>query len=286
MAIDKTNFKDIIDYYDHTRYDYRVAWDNSPTPAVHFGFYEGNGEKHTDALMNTNRVLADWINIKAGEKILDAGCGKGGSSFWLTLNRKVETVGITPVQSQIDDCHAQADKLKLKEQTSFVLADYCDTPFKDQSFDVVWACESLCHAKDKSAFYKEAYRLLKPGGRIVIAEYLRAHRNLEKSNEALLKSWLNRWAIEDIDTEEEHAQHAGTAGFANVRIEDVTKNMKTSLRNLHRNSSNWLWFSKALQIIGLRSKIQHGNMYASIKQFEALENKSWFYSIISAVKPL
>lgn len=284
MSIDKSNFKDVIDYYDETRYDYRVAWDNSPTPAVHFGFYEGKGEKHADALMNTNRVLADWVDIKAGEKVLDAGCGKGGSSFWLAINKQVKAVGITPVQTQIDDCNAQAEKLKLTEQTSFVLADYCATPFADASFDVVWACESLCHAKDKGAFYKEAYRVLKPGGRVVIAEYLRSNRSLKAKEEQVLKAWLNGWAIEDIDTQQEHQGHAKQAGFSEVKITDVTKNMKTSLRNLHRNSTNWLWFSKLLRFLSIRSKIQHGNMVASIKQYEALEKESWLYSIISAEK--
>lgn len=284
MALDQSKFKDVIDYYDHTRYDYRVAWDNSPTPAVHFGFYDESSDSHTNALMNTNRVLAEWINIQEGEKVLDAGCGKGGSSFWLALNKNVEAIGITPVQSQIDDCNAQAKELNLMNQTSFVLADYCNTPFEDQSFDVVWACESLCHAQKKSDFYQEAYRVLKPGGRLIIAEYLRSKRPMEQEEESLLLSWLNRWAIQDIDTKEEHFNHANTAGFQDIKIEDVTKNMKISLRNLHRNSTNWLWFSKLLKILGIRSKIQHDNMFASIKQYEALNQHIWFYSIISARK--
>jgi SAM-dependent methyltransferase len=40
-------------------------------------------------------------------------------------------------------------------------ADYRCTPFGDASFDVVWALESLCHADDKGAFYREACRVLK-----------------------------------------------------------------------------------------------------------------------------
>lgn len=284
MAIEKEKFQDIIDYYDHTRFDYRVAWDNSPTPAVHFGFYDDTVSKHTDALMNTNKVLADWAKIKAGDKVLDAGCGKGGSSFWLALNRKAEAVGITPVQSQIDDCNLQRKELELEDQTSFVLADYCNTPFADESFDVVWALESLCHAKDKSLFYKEAYRVLKPGGRLIIAEYYRTKRPHNYEEEKLLASWLNRWAIEDIDTEGEHLQHATKAGFQNIQITDVTKNTQVSLRNLHNNSKNWLWFSKLLQLVRVRSRIQHDNQYASIQQYKALQQKLWFYAFLFAEK--
>ena len=281
---DQKSLKNIIDYYDQTRFDYRVAWDNSLTPAVHFGFYDDKASDHTNALMNTNRVLADLVGIREGERVLDAGCGKGGSCFWLAINRGVEAVGITPVQTQIDDCKAQAAKLQLENQTSFYLADYCEMPFDANSFDVVWACESLCHAEEKLAFYQEAYRVLKPGGRLVIAEYLRTKRPLQPQEEQLLMAWLNRWAILDIDTEQEHFNNAQKAGFESIKIQDVTKNTRTSLRNLHRNSTNWLWFSALLRFLRLRTKIQHNNQRASITQYQALEQKLWFYSFITAKK--
>lgn len=284
MSVDREQFKDIIEYYDHTRFDYRVAWDNSETPAVHFGFYDENVSKHSDALMNTNRVLANMVDIQAGEKILDAGCGRGGSCFWLARNKQAKVTGITPVQTQIDECLERAKELDLEKETDFVLADYCNTPFEDNSFDVVWACESLCHADQKVDFYKEAFRVLKKGGRLIIAEYLRSQRPAKPEEEKLLAAWLNRWAIKDIDTKAEHQSHAEVAGFKNIVIKDVTKNTQVSLRNLHNNSKNWLWFSKFLQIIRVRSSVQHDNQYASIKQYEALQKGIWFYSIITAVK--
>lgn len=279
-----SDFKDIIEYYDKTRFDYRVAWDNSPTPAVHFGFYRTNTESHTNALMNTNEVLAEIANIKPGEKVLDAGCGKGGSCFWLVQHKSIEATGITPVQTQIDDCNTQRESLNLQKETSFVLADYCNTPFPDASFDVVWACESLCHAKNKADFYKEAYRLLKPGGRIIIAEYLRTERPLNVNGEKMLMSWLNRWAIDDIDTKKEHLLHAKEAGFHDVKIDDVTANMEKSLRKLYENSKKWTWLSILMKFFKVRTQVQHDNLDASIVQYEALKNDCWFYAFISAKK--
>src|SRR5919112_1843604 len=49
----------------------------------------------------------------------------------------------------------------------FLEASYFDMPFEDNSADVVWAIESVCHAKDKFQFYKEAFRVLKPGGKLI-----------------------------------------------------------------------------------------------------------------------
>lgn len=284
MSSSESDFKDIINYYDCTRSDYRVAWDDSPMPAVHFGYYITNTEKHVDALMNTNKVLADRINIQPGEKVLDAGCGKGGSSFWLASNREVKAVGITPVLSQIEDCKAQAQLLNLTDKTTFVQADYCNTPFEDQSFNVVWACESLCHAKDKSKFYNEAFRLLRPGGRIIIAEYVRNDRPLQSDEEELLKSWLNSWAIDDIDTQSEHLAHASAAGFKHISIDDVTEHMDKSLNKLHNNSRKWLKLSRLLNLLKIRSNVQQQNMVASIIQYQALKKNLWHYAFISALK--
>ncbi|MEO1518304.1 MAG: methyltransferase domain-containing protein [Bacteroidota bacterium] len=281
----RNHLEDVIEYYDRTRFDYRVAWDDSEHPAVHFGFYDEQASNHKDALMNTNRVLADRVNAQAGERLLDAGCGRGGSCFWLAKNRQVRPTGITPVASQIKDCQEQAQKLGLQEQVNFVQADYCQTDFADASFDIVWACESLCHAQQKGDFYREAFRLLRPGGRLIIAEYIRQKRPLAAREEQLLAAWLNRWAIQDIDSQDEHLSHAQQAGFAKVEMENVTPFTRTSLRNLHRNASNWLWLSHLLRWTGLRSKVQHANMLGSIRQYEALEHDLWFYAILTAVKP-
>jgi ubiquinone/menaquinone biosynthesis C-methylase UbiE len=280
----KHHLHSVIEYYDKTRFDYRVSWDNSEHPAVHFGFYDDQVDKHSDALQNTNRHLAELAGIQAGEHILDAGCGKGGSCFWLARNLGARATGITPVQSQISDCKTGVEKLNLSDKVDFVLADYCNMPFDDESFDVVWACESLCHAGDKSLFYREAYRVLKPGGRLVIAEYLRSERPLAPEGEELLHSWLDTWAIPDIDTQAEHEHNAGSAGFSSFKVRDVTDKTRTSLRNLHRNASNWTWFSKLLQLLFIRTKVQHRNMVGSIRQYEALEKGFWFYSVMLGQK--
>ena len=123
-------------------------------------------------------------------------------------------VGITPVASQVARARRYAALRGLSERAAFEQADYTGTPFPDASFDVVWALESLCHAVEKAAFYQEAARLLRPGGRLVVAEYIRAERPLRAPGERLLHEWLDGWAIGDLDTRDEHERHAAAAGFA------------------------------------------------------------------------
>ena len=281
---DESRFSELIEYYDRTRFDYRIAWTGKEDLAVHFGLYDRHADKHADALQNTNPVLAQLAGVKPGERVLDAGCGKGGSSLWLARHRQAIAVGISPVRSQIAEARRYAQEAGLDGAVSFLQADYCQTPFEDESFDLVWACESLCHAVEKAAFYREAYRLLRPGGRLIAAEYTRAARPLPPGGEDLLLAWLNRWAIPDIDTAAEHRAHAAEAGFADFQIRDYTAYAWASLKNLHKIARRWLWADYLLYGLGIRSRAQHRNIIGGIRQFQALRRGWWFYGIISARK--
>jgi ubiquinone/menaquinone biosynthesis C-methylase UbiE len=270
----------IIRYYENTRFDYWVAWTSRDDPAIHFGYYDEQARFHKDALLRLNEVMADLAGIRPGEQVLDAGCGLGASTLWLAANRGVEVTGITPVPDQVQGASQRAGDLPVR----FELADYHHAPFPDAAFDVVWACESLCHSPDKAAFYREAFRLLRPGGRLVLAEYMRAGRPLQEQQERLLSLWLHGWAIPDIDSREEHQVHARNAGFDRFEIRDITSHTRISHRNLHKQARRWWRVGQALRFLRIRNTIQHGNHEGAIRQFEALQAGAWFYGLGLGVK--
>jgi tocopherol O-methyltransferase len=225
------------------------------------------------------------VQVKAGERVLDAGCGVGGSSLWLAKERGAEVVGITLAARQVQKARSYAARRGLTHRVQFKVADFTATPFSDATFDVVWAVESLCHAANKAAFYQEAARVLRPGGRVVVADFVRSGRPLDPTGERLLHEWLTGWAVPDIDTPGEHAAHLAAAGFVDTRLDDVTVHTRPSLRRLYR-MAYWT-YPLALYgyVKGVRSAVQHGNVIASIRQYQALRHGAWFYSILSATKP-
>src|SRR5262249_2568233 len=125
----------IVGYYDETWLDYRVLWLNPDNLAVHFGYTDETTRNHTDALKNMNRVLADRVEIRPGERVLDAGCGVGGSSLWLARERGAEVVGITLAASQVAKARRYAARRKLNSRVHFEVADFTATPYPDASFD-------------------------------------------------------------------------------------------------------------------------------------------------------
>ncbi len=269
-------------YYDETWLDYRMLWLNSQNRAIHFGYWEKHTRSHAQSLLAMNRVLASHLGIRSGQRILDAGCGVGGSAIWLAKTYDVEVLGITPVASQVARAHRYAQEQGVADRVSFEQQDYTHTVFPDASFDVVWAMESLCHAPDKRLVLAEARRLLRPGGRLGIVEYMRTRRPHASAGEALLHSWLSGWAIPDLATADEWLEWTQDVGLHNVQLVDMTPNVRPSLRRLY-----WLavltWPAACtLHAVGLRSETQHGNMRGAFDQYHALRRGLWFYALLTA----
>jgi cyclopropane fatty-acyl-phospholipid synthase-like methyltransferase len=273
-------------YYDETWADYRCLWLNRRNLAFHFGYYDAPEiRRHAEALQNTNRQLARRAAVRPGSRVLDAGCGVGGSSRWLARQTGATAVGITPVHSQVTMARQLAAAEANAGRALFLPGDYTAVPFRAGTFDAVWALESLCHADDKAAFYREAARVLRPGGRLVVAEYMRVARPLRAGGERLVRAWLDGWAIPDLDMPAEHRAHAVQAGLADAEVEDYTACVRPSLRRLFRIARVSYPFALTARVLRMRSAVQHGNVRAALRQYEALEQGLWVYGILSATKP-
>ncbi len=272
-------------YYSDTQFEYGLVWNwrSKHTPALHFGYYDEKATNHHRSVIRANEVLAEWGNIQQGSIIIDAGCGLGHSTLWLAEHYNALVTGITIVPKQVETMQKFIARKGIKN-VSFLEASYFNMPFEDNSVDVVWAMEAVCHAKDKSHFYKEAYRILKPGGKLLIGENLRTARPLEKEKEELLKYIFNSWAIPDLDTFEEHRSHALGSGFTSFECKDVTTNMMVSYRNLEEMCKRWAWLNKLLHATGIISTVRRDNMLGSLKQYQAIKEKVFTYNHLLAQK--
>ncbi len=272
-------------YYDATVFDYSLLWTGKKDLAMHFGYYDAPRLSHTDALLRMNAHLAERGRITPSDRVIDAGCGYGGTALWLARHIGCEVVGLNIVPYQVAKARSYARRRGLSGRVRFLEADYTHTGLEDTSFTVALGLESIVHAADKAAFASEMFRLLHPGGRIVISEYmLRDNPALTHDERASLRPWLDGWAMPNLLTPHEYQTILETAGFADIEIEDITEQVLPSLRRLARFIPLGSAVGRTLQSIGLFSDAHFGNITATQCQMESLGKGYWRYVVVTAIK--
>lgn len=272
-------------YYHETRWQYYGLWSRQDSLALHYGYWDAGVTSHAQALRRLNEVLADKAGISACDRLLDAGCGWGGSCIWLAAQRGALCHGISIESDQIDVARQMAWKKGVAQRTEFSLRDFTRTQFPDNSFDVVWAVESVCHAQDKRAFTREALRVLKPGGRLIMSDFFRTQRQQSAAQEAHLRSWFEKWVVPDLATLEEFRADVARAGFDAIQIDDATQYIQPSARRLYRTGRWTAPLARLFRWLRIHSKMQDANWRSSLAQYTTLKQGLWCYGIVSARKP-
>jgi ubiquinone/menaquinone biosynthesis C-methylase UbiE len=109
--------------------------------------------------------LSDRLALKPGTRVLDVGCGLGGSARFLAAERHCRVTGVDLTAEYIDVAKRLAQLLNLEELTDFRQCSALALAFPDHSFDVVWTEAAQMNIADKQGFYSEIARVLSPTGR-------------------------------------------------------------------------------------------------------------------------
>ena len=276
---------DTAKHYDDCYWDYRTAWFDSENLALHYGYWEDGIKTHSQALLNKNRIMCKLAGIKPEDHVLDAGCGIGGSSIWLAKNAGCRATGITVSAEQVEHAKRNAKRHGVDGRVDFQMADFCKTPFPDESFDVVWAIESSCYATDKRDFFREAYRLLKKGGTLMACDGYATRREFNDEEWQWVMDCLNGWAVPNLSTVDEFQQGMEECGFTDVQLTEATKESLPSSRRMYITA---LWTAPMqwiMHYLGLRKKAQTANYKVAIAQWKVFHNGLVRYCLFRAKKP-
>ena len=274
----------IIKYYDSCEIDYKLIWNLNKSLAMHFGYWDDKTKNFSQALQRENEILAEIAKIKRTDTVLDAGCGVGGSAIFLAKKFGCRVTGITLSQNQVNSAIKNAEENKVNNFTNFKVGNFTKTDFDNNSFDVIWAIESVCHANNREKFIEEASRILKNGGRLIIADGFASKTDYDSAWKHLMTSWLNGWCINSLDTKEDFENSLKKSKFKKISYRNVTKNIMPSSRRLYFYSFPALVFGKIAEILGIRNKTQTGNIVAAHYQYKATKRNLWEYGIFYAEK--
>jgi len=272
----------IAEYYTESHIDYQLIWQLPVSHGLHAGYHDDEHSTHGAAVENMNRVLADKADIGPDDRVLDCGCGVGGSSVWVGDDRGATVEGIDLVPMQLRKARDLASKRGVADHVSFSRQDFTSTAFPDDSFDVIWGIEAICHAEDKADFVAEAARLLDDGGRLVLSDGFRTVDQMTPHERESMDKWLDGWAVPNLASTESFRAALDEHGFDDVRFEDATENVMPSSKRLYWVSRLAAPIEKVMLKTGLRTETQAKNRVAARYQHETLDAGLWTYGIFAA----
>ena len=164
------------------------------------------------------------------------GCSQGFVATEIAKNHNVGVVGITITPHEVKNATRRASKAGVSSKTSFFVQDYAATDFEDNSFDRIYTTESLSHAKNVKQVLSEFYRILKPGGVLVCAEYEMDHKHFDEETKRLadlIKEYAAIYAIYQFG-KGEFEKSIQSVGFNILDVKDWTKGVKPSFDRLRR----------------------------------------------------
>jgi len=149
---------------------YEYGWGDS----FHFGFRQKH-EPHWKSTHNSQAFVAQKLQVSDGSRVLDMGCGIGGPLRGIVRMTGANVTGLTINEFQVKRAREITSQLSpwMQERCNYDVQDYLDVKgYEENSYDAAFYMESSLHTVERTKTFKETYRLLKPGGRLVAMEYV------------------------------------------------------------------------------------------------------------------
>lgn len=224
--------KELIDFYDEATEDY-LFWSKSYN--MHFGYYRpfGNNPFRRDSMLNEmNRQVYRRLQIgREHTRLADLGCGMGATmKYGLKAFPHISITGLTLSQFQYE----HGNQLLKGYKGHILKENYNTAPFPDTYFQGLIAVESFCHSGHHLHTLKEAFRLLAPKGRLVIADAFlkKPAKQLSASAFYAYRKLCEGWKLEGLGDILSTKRNLEIAGFKHITVEDISFRVAPSVMHV------------------------------------------------------
>lgn len=212
---------EVAAHYDDLDFFYRDVWGEH----VHHGLWRTGGETREQAVRQLAELAAAELAAPPGQRVCDIGCGYGATARLLAEEHALQVTAVTISPAQ----HAFAQSRRGgRDNPVYLLADWLRNDLPDASFDAAIAIESSEHMPDLTAFFRQAARVLRPGGRLVICAWLSADAPSAWQRRFLLEPICREGRMPLMGAESDYRRAAAKAGFDILRFQDVTRQVAST----------------------------------------------------------
>lgn len=200
----------VADHYDELDPVYRHLWGED----LHHGYWQTGRETPAEAVAALSALVGRMLDVAPGDRLVDIGCGYGATARRFAALGAIVT-GFSLSERQI----AQA---RAHEGVTLAVRDWLDNDLEDAAYDGAYAIESSEHMADKSGFFTEAARVLKPGGRLVVCAWLAGDPVPGWQVDHLLRPICEEGRLPSLGTAADYERLARDAGFAPTHFADIS----------------------------------------------------------------
>lgn len=269
----------VAGHYDELDPFYRDVWGVH----VHHGLWRSGRESARTAADALVHLLAERLGLLPGERLCDVGCGYGGTAQLLADAYGVSVDGLTVSSAQFQVARSRAAALP---RLSFALQDWLTNGFADARFDCVFAIESSEHIADKQGFFDEAFRTLRPGGRLAVFAWLARQDSRAWQVDHLLEPICREGHLPSMGTEEEYRTFAARSGFEKAAFDDLTSQVRrTWWVCMRRLAARLLTDSRYARYLFNPASGERRFLLAVIRILVAYRTGAMRYGLLTARKP-
>lgn len=211
----------------------------------HFGLTPENEMFDLEtALRNMEHLMGQKLALPSGSRVLDAGCGFGRVARTLrSAPYNLNVVGIDLILERLKE--AQVFNSREEEGGFFPInGSYSELPLPDSSVDGIVTMETLCHAPSLYDTLDEFWRVLQPGGKLVLFEYtIPDTSSLDPIRRAITDNMISRTGMASIHhfTHDAFPEIMQRANFENITVEDISRKVWPTWKFLFQRAVREDW---------------------------------------------
>lgn len=226
-------------HYDLSTLFYRLLWG----PHIHHGLWDRD-ESPSQAQLQLTETLARDAGIFPDARVLDVGCGMGGSSIHLARELNCDVTGITISRFQRLWAACSATWHGVSSRTRFQWQDAEQVQFTPEQFDFLWSVECTEHLFDKAAFFRRATTWLRPGGRVAICAWLAGDTDGNAALQRQVFDVCEGFFCPSLGTRDDYVSWFQQAGLVVEKVQDwtprVTRTWEICRDRVNRTGVRWI----------------------------------------------